>query len=557
MTRTACGVLLATLLVAAPAAAQTVSFFSFTPPTISPTGPAQALFVAEISGQPTRVTLELGNGATPTVLELRDDGTNGDRVAGDKAYSVLVPTAPLLAAMVDSDVHRVFVGFLNLAAGTTTVFRGNIFVDVYTPEVGVYSVARISPDVQATTRLVNINDPASFPTVDLQRITREFYRWFGDDYDFLNVIYAPARFQNRTHFQVRNDVDGIGVAKTNNASRYSSAGRLQGISQFPVPTFFDGAETGHIHELGHQWINFLNFTPLASGIPHWPISSMAGGVMGFSIGGAGSEGGTFACIVSEQNGNVVLTRRVNAPVYNDLELYLMGLLPADRVATQIVFADQSAASSLQCSGQTFTGAVTRLSARDVISQYGARNPAAGDAPTRFRMATILVTRDGLASPETMALYSWLADRAEWRVPVPTHGGFVKEIGMPFHVATGERATLDMRVAIADSDFSLLPTIGSAAVNAGSRATFTLRVAPTGARFDDDVTFSCGTLPANVACSFSPNRIAPGTAGADVTLTVTTGDPPPSPRAAAGTYTILVEGSSSTGRHNTAISLTVR
>lgn len=55
--------------------------------------------------------------------------------------------------MVGSDVHRVFVGFLNLLAGTTTVFRGNIFIDVYTPEVGTYPLARISPDVQATTRL--------------------------------------------------------------------------------------------------------------------------------------------------------------------------------------------------------------------------------------------------------------------------------------------------------------------------------------------------------------------------------------------------------------------
>src|SRR5262245_30106258 len=122
MTRTASGVLLATLLSAAPAAAQSVSFFSFTPSTISPTGPAQVLFVAEISGQPTRVTLESTNGAILTILELRDDGTNGDRVAGDHAYSVLVPTAPILAVMGDSDVHRVFLGFLNLLAGTTNVF---------------------------------------------------------------------------------------------------------------------------------------------------------------------------------------------------------------------------------------------------------------------------------------------------------------------------------------------------------------------------------------------------------------------------------------------------
>jgi hypothetical protein len=75
MTRTACGIVLATLVVVAPAAAQTVSFHSFNPSTISPNGPSQVLFVAEVSGQPTRVT---GAGSNPTVLELRDDGTNGE-----------------------------------------------------------------------------------------------------------------------------------------------------------------------------------------------------------------------------------------------------------------------------------------------------------------------------------------------------------------------------------------------------------------------------------------------------------------------------------------------
>src|SRR5262249_50067931 len=109
MTRSGCGVLLATLLTAAPAAAQSVSFFSFSPSTISPTGPAETLFVAEVTGQPTRVTLELSTTTPPPILEMRDDGTGGDRVAGDKAYSVQIPTAPLLAAMVASDVHRVFV----------------------------------------------------------------------------------------------------------------------------------------------------------------------------------------------------------------------------------------------------------------------------------------------------------------------------------------------------------------------------------------------------------------------------------------------------------------
>src|SRR5262249_13080628 len=158
----------------------------------------------------------------------------------------------ILNATRADDVHRVFVGFLNLFNGAASVFRGNIFADVYTSEAGAYPIAQLSPTVQATSRLVNIQDPAYFTSGDIARVTRDFYRWFGDDYDFLDIIYYPARFQNRTHFQVRNDVEGIGVGRLNNTAAYGSAGRLAGISQFPVPGYFDGAETGHIHELGHQ-----------------------------------------------------------------------------------------------------------------------------------------------------------------------------------------------------------------------------------------------------------------------------------------------------------------
>ena len=38
-------------------------------------------------------------------------------------------------------------------------------------------------------------------------------------------------------------IGGIGTGHFNNTAMYGSAGRLQGISQFPIPGFFDGAET--------------------------------------------------------------------------------------------------------------------------------------------------------------------------------------------------------------------------------------------------------------------------------------------------------------------------
>lgn len=314
------------ILGAAPglAAGQSVTYLKFSPPVVPAGATSPVLLEVELSGIPTRVNVEFQPlGSATTILELNDAGSGGDRVAGDRTYSVRLPVAPIQDALRADDVHRVFIGFLNLFNGATNVFRGNLFVDVYASSAGTAPVARLSQFVQATSRIVNIHDPAYFLSLDPARVTQEFYRWFGDTYDVINLVYDPQRFQNRTHSVIRNEVSGIGLSLSNNSGRFGSAGRLTGISQFPIARLFDGAETGHIHELGHQWISYLNFAPLAEGIPHWPRSMMAGGVMGFSIGSMGGQGGTFACEIVEENGQIVLNPRPDAPAYGDLDLYLI------------------------------------------------------------------------------------------------------------------------------------------------------------------------------------------------------------------------------------------
>ncbi|MGH9203536.1 MAG: choice-of-anchor X domain-containing protein, partial [Vicinamibacterales bacterium] len=391
-------------------------------------------------------------GTVTSSVPLRDDGANGDRIAGDRTYTAQLPVAQILAARTSDDVHRVFIGFLNLFNGETRVFRGNLFVDVYTNELGVYPIVRLSQFVQATSRLVNIHDPTYFLTSGATRVTQEFYRWFRDDYDVLNIVADPMRFQNRSHAVVKNRVQGIGLPQSDSAAAYGSAGRLVGISFFPIQNLYDGAETGFIHELGHQWINYLSFQPFMPGVPHWPYSSMATGVMGISIGGAGGQGGSFACTIVEDSRGIVFNPRPAAPAYNDFDLYLMGLMPAAEVRGQFVFPDQSSATPPTCAGQVFTGPVLRVGVNDILNAAGPRIPPYGEAPSRFRLATILVTRSGLASAEMMSLYSWMTERAEWRARVPTHSGFTKQSGQPFYLATGGRGTLEMDLDLGQPDF---------------------------------------------------------------------------------------------------------
>jgi LPXTG-motif cell wall-anchored protein len=61
---------------------------------------------------------------------------------------------------------------------------------------------------------------------------------------------------------------------------------------------------------------------------------------------------------------------------------------------------------------------------------------------------------------------------------------------------------------------------SQTIQAGQSAQFTITVAPAGG-FSSTVNFSCGTLPGETTCSFSPSTVAPNGGPASTTLTIST------------------------------------
>jgi len=269
--------------------------------------------------------------------------------------------------------------------------------------------------------------------------------------------------------------------------------------------------------------------------------------MGFSIGGAGGEGGDFRCRIVDEGGTVRLNSAPQETIFNDFDLYLMGLLEPAAAQPQIVLTGVT--SPPACNGQVYTGAVTRVTAADIVAGAGQRVPNSAAAPRSFRSATILVSRDGLVSPETMWLYSWLTERAELRTSTPIHEGFSKATGNPFFVMTGGRATIDTLLS-SEPDFSLVPAQAAVTVTRGVPATFRISVMPTRASFDQPVTFACTTVPSPLACTFTPAQLTPGAAGADVTLTIATGQAATNPSLAlqiAGVL-ILLAGAIARRRH---------
>jgi len=311
----------------------------FSPLVVDQSQTADVVLEVKVVGAPTSVRLQLQS--TGGEVFFRDDGTDPDRVAGDEIYTVRLRASDVLLGFTPDDVNRNFVGFLRFYSGTQrTGDTFNIFADIGTADLPTPSGIRtVSNDLQYTDHLVNIVDASFFNKIlqdedlAIRSIIRRFYSSFPDDFDFINVVSEISFFANRYHVLVRNDIRGIGTPMFDTSATYGSGGRLLGYTVFPIPTFFDGASPTHQHELGHQWINDLPVPPLNLGIPHWPLSDLASDIMGYGT----DEGLDFSFNLVPEGGNFRLVPDNSPKVYNDLSLYLMGLLPANQVKPHFVF----------------------------------------------------------------------------------------------------------------------------------------------------------------------------------------------------------------------------
>jgi len=383
-----------------------------------------------------------------SVLPMRDDGTGGDRIAGDGIYTVQISAAAAAGGLQAADVLRKFVGFVDIYQGATRLSRVFVQAQVWTPEVGSVSVATPAAGIQYSNFVMNIVDSATFgtgvaPNADFRPLVHRFYQNMPDSFDFIDIVFDAQYTANRYHFAVRNDVSGIGMTMLNDGGSYGSAGTLKGLTIFPINSYFDPAEEAHSHEIGHQWINFLSQPSLAPGVPHWPLSTLAGGIMGYSIPGEGA-GGTYGCVLTPGPNAMTLSAHAGPRVFTDLDLYLMGLRPASQVGDHYVWNDQAAALNHACSGSVPLGQFTKVGIAGVTAAAGPRVPAYPNTQRDFRVGVIVVS-DTKLSPEAMAYYDYFARRADSRTSLPIHQGFAYGSGNPFFVATGGAGTLTSRL----------------------------------------------------------------------------------------------------------------
>lgn len=248
--------------------------------------------------------------------------------------------------------------------------------------------------------------------VDESAAAEAFLDRFADDYDqlvmFTDFTYllgdSPGTIAY--HMTVNNQIRGIGRS-TYNASRfYGSNGRLGGfinmghVNKYPnnvnKPSFINDLYSALdvlAHEIGHQWLVGATFLDgagrtsrnlLGRDSVHWSYY--------FNSDLSFLEGNKI-----RDNGNRSFTTQGGRATYNDLDLYFMGLHPAEAVSNfWYVLADlpQDTDTAAPEAGVTFDGVRMDASIEDIVNALGARRPLAADSSKRFNIGIMLVGRPG-------------------------------------------------------------------------------------------------------------------------------------------------------------------
>lgn len=295
--------------------------------------------------------------------------------------------------------------------------------------------------------------------VDTFAIPPVFYETHGDDFDFL-YIWSDFDFVDPDvpgafafYLGLRNDAQGIGRGIFDNAGSVGSAGRLQGylvmydiVGQYPaLPTDrvfgLDSSFSILAQEQGHRWLAFARYPGsdptllLGRDNAHWSFYFTIESTSAFSSPeeprSSSMEGNVW-----RDNGDGSFSTPNNLLVdgYAELDQYLMGLRSPEEVRDSFVIVNPESGISRSTSarrGVTVRGTRQAVAIHDIVEANGPRIPTVETSQKEFRVAFILVTRQG-TTPAQSTLDKLNLFRTEWEAY--------------FFRATDGRARVDSRLS---------------------------------------------------------------------------------------------------------------
>jgi len=310
-------------------------------------------------------------------------------------------------------------------------------------------VVRLNSRVQYASNVVNLVVPgfgdrrlsAGPQGFEFENVARLFYGSFADEYDVIAIVpdSSPLADYGGFHHIVQNRVGGLNLPFIDESATYGSASILQGVELFAGVTGATYEQTNH--EMAHQWGSSFDWTRIAGIVRagHEPSVHAPLWTGGETLLGAVLTGDRR---VRASAGGYEIERTPAPARFHPLELYAMGALPASRVPDFGVFVDQQqfdAAPVMPAAGTRLRGGVRRISLLDIVREHG---PRSGPSPAVWRRATVLVSRERLATQQEMDVWNFFAQRLAGgsRPDMPTVAGYV-----PFRAATNGAVTLSTAI----------------------------------------------------------------------------------------------------------------
>lgn len=393
-------------------------------------------------------------GGTGGWLSLYDDGTHGDKTAGDGTYTldkITSTTLGLTSYPLNFGGTHTEYGFdtkivkttgkeeISYEVGIGVVDKSQVFSTVSLGSglsAGEYALFMVDPNGKALDSKIPLGYVKCGKTAFLA--FQKLYSVFPDSFDFVIVMPAAQIFDPSRDYaenvpyevQAKNEIQHNGQALFDDTAKFFSDGRLQGMiyHSFGYGAILD-------HEIGHGWgaWSFGLDQQITDGV-HWASNTdIAGQMSNFVFAPGGVTGHLF------DNGDG--TWRVEREPsdnnrYSMLDLYLMGLVPPGKVPPvhKLVNPDYSNPDRVTAqSVETYT--IQQL----MQAAGGPRVPSSKSSPKQFKIALIAIKNKAF-KPAEVAWFSLVAtyfsSQARGDLSLTT-----------FYTATGKRATLDARLPI--------------------------------------------------------------------------------------------------------------
>lgn len=379
-------------------------------------------------------------------LKLYDDGTHGDRIAGDGVYTRSGYRRNSFGYAYFSGQHTTYGVEIKVIKKDHTISRQTATIGLVKANMH-YAHAVLGVNACATRSAFFITDSNGeiFPGYPVTHIVcgetvfpkayQKLYSYFPDAFDFIVVIpasdlFEPTLFARRVPYciMVKNSVQHIGLPIFDESANYGSAGRLKAV----IYHSFGHADVLD-HEQGHMWGMRAGFSRgIVDGLAganqlygHWLENSDIDGKMSGYVG-------SKRLIAAGEGTWRLRDQSSTTELFSPLELYIMGLLPAAEVPPVHILHNPNYTDPNHVTCDSYA----TVSINDIMNaEGGSRVPAYPNAQTAFHCAFIFVSNQPFTAAE-FAFGSILADYYASDLPGSMHV-------MPFETAVGKRATLEV------------------------------------------------------------------------------------------------------------------